>query len=118
MPITDHIPRAHVDDRGRHPHRRAAVLAEEAHQPAIGLHHRVVAGPLAQRPVGAERVEVAADKARLRGDELGGAEAVAVERAEFEIVDHHIGALEDQRPQPRRVLRVGEVDRDAVLGRG
>ena len=60
----DHRPHPgpHVDDRGRHPDRRTAVLAEQAHQPAIGLHHRVVAGLVAQRPRRAERAEIAEDE--------------------------------------------------------
>ncbi len=114
----DHRPHPgpHVDDRGRHPDRRAAVLAQEAHQPAIGLHHRVVAGLVAQRPRRAERAEIAEHKARFRRNEIGPAEPVAVERAEFEIVQHDIGPLENQRPEPRRVRRIGEIDRNAALG--
>ena len=113
----DHRPvgGAHIDDRGGDPHRRTAVFAEEAHQPRIGLHHRVVAGAVAQRPHGAERAEITEDEARLRGGEVGGAEPVAVERAEFEVVQDDIGAFQDQRLEPRRVCRVGEVDRDAAL---
>ncbi len=114
----DHRPHpgAHVDDRGRHPDRWPPILAEQAHQPAIGLHHRVVAGLVAQRPHRAERTQIAEDEARLRGHKVGAAEPVSVERAEFEIVQHDIGALQDQRLEPRRVLRIGEIDRDAALG--
>ena len=113
----DHRPHpgGEIDDRHADPHRRSPVLAHQAHQPPIGLHQRVVAGPLAQRPDRAERPEIAIDEARLPGGQHFSRQTVTVERAEFEIVEHHIGAAEDQRLQLFDFGRIGEVDRDATL---
>ena len=105
----DHRPhrRRHVDDRDGDPNRRSSVLAQQAHQPAIGLHHRIVARPVAQRPGRAEGSDIAIDEARLLGGQRGGGEAIPVERAVFEVVDQRRrrargSARAAFRPEPDR----------------
>jgi len=66
-------------------------------------------------PTRAERAEVAVDQIRLLGAQLVRAEPVALGDADAQILQHHVGALEDQRAQARRLAGVAEIDRDAAL---
>src|SRR6516162_11247245 len=64
---TDDQPHAggHVDNGGSHAHRRAALLAGDAHQSGEGLHQRIVAGPVLVWTAYAECTDVGVDEFRL-----------------------------------------------------
>ena len=108
-------PRAHVDDRGADAHRLAALDAGHAHDAAIGLHQRVVAGLVAQRARAAIGAEVAVDQRGLLRAQRVRAEAELVDRARAHILDHDIGVIEDEGCQPFAGLGVAQVEREAAL---
>ena len=63
MPCAANMPGDDVGDRDAEPERRAIGVAGDAHQPALGLHHRVVSRLVPPRPGLAEARDRAVDDA-------------------------------------------------------
>src|SRR5205085_4523922 len=104
-----------VDDRDADAHRLAAIDAGHAHDAAMRLHQRVVAGTFAQRTRAAIGAEVAVDQCGLLGAQCFGAEAELVDRARAHVLDHHVGVIEDEILQTRGRDAVAQIQREAAL---
>ena len=120
------VERHHDADRGVHAGREVDHRYADAHLAALGravdrdeagrgLDHGVVAGEAAQRAVGAEAGDAGMDQPReLRCQHVVVADAPLFHRAGLEVVDQHVGRLE-QLQQDVAALRLGEVERDRAL---
>src|SRR5579875_564335 len=107
---------ADVDNGNTHPHRGSAVLSHNAHQSAMGLHQRVIARAIAERPDPPESAEIAIDEARLLGGQDRGGKPKFVKRTEFQILHHHVHALENKASQSGNLGRIREIDGNPALG--
>ena len=108
-------PGAHVDDRGAQPHRPGGGVAVHAHEPGHRLQDRVVAGQSAQRTIAAEAGNAAMDQAgKPLRQHLVIAEAPFLHRAGLEVLDQHVGALQ-QPQQDRLARRLAEIERDRAF---
>ena len=100
--------RDHVHHRQAHAQRIAAGLAVDAHQPRHGLDGRVIAGPGAQRAIGAEAADAAPDEARKALAHLLPANAPFLHGADLEVLHHHVGLLH-QRQHGLLAFGLGQV---------
>ncbi len=106
--------RHRVDDGNGVPQAFAVGLAVDAHHARLGLQHRIVARPVRQRPgltVGRDR-EV--DQLRIFRREARIVEAVLLQHAGPEVLDHALG-IGQQLVHDRLAIGLGEVERDALL---
>ena len=94
--------------------RPVVALAGDAHQAAHALDHEVVPRPLAPRPGMAEAGDRAIDEAGVDLLQLRVAEAVAIEVAEFEVLQQHVAAR-GELARDRLPLRVREIQRERFL---
>ena len=108
-----------VDDGDADPRRPRLRRAVDAHHAAHRLQHRVVARQAAQRAVGTEAGDGAIDQARDGGRQHAlVAQAPALQGARQEVLDQHVGVLQ-QRLEDGAVLRaVRQVEGDARACRG
>ena len=105
---------AEVDQRDTDAYRRPVVLAGDAHDPGGGLHQRVVAGLIAQRPRRPERADRAVDESRVARAHRVRAEAALLRRARAQALHEHVGAVGE--PQKRlEPARVAEIERERPL---
>lgn len=110
-----HVAGEVVHHRDAHAGRARGGVAVDAHHPAQGLQHGVVAGQAAQRPVGAEAGHAAVHEARVgRGQRLLVAQAPAIHGAGQEVLDEHVGALQ-QPVQHLLPAGRGQVQADGAL---
>ena len=106
--------RHRVDDGDGVAQPLAVGLAVDAHHARFGLQHGIVARPVRERPglsVGRNR-EI--DQLRVFRRDAGIVEAVLLQHAGPEVLDQHVGALE-QLAHDRLALGLGEVQRHALL---
>ena len=103
-----------VDHRDADAHRSGLGRPVDAHHAAHRLQHGVVAGQAAQRAIGAEARDRAVDEARMPLRERVVAEAPLLHRAGQEILDQHVGALEQAR-EHRLSGRLAEIERERAL---
>ena len=106
--------RHHVGDRHAQPVTGAIGIPGDAHQPAFGLHHRVVPGFVAARTGLAIAGDRGVDQAGTAAVHGVPAETGPLERAGPEVLHQHVGLLdqllEHRAPRGRLV-----VERDAFL---
>ena len=107
-----------IDDRHPDLHRlgarRAVRLAGDGHQPAHGLDHIVVARPVRVRPVLAEAGDGAIDQLRIDRRQRGVVEAVLLQPAGLEVLDHHVAGC-SQTTHGLGAFRAGDVQLDRLL---
>ena len=108
---------AHVDDRGADARRRAAFLAVDAHDAAAGLHQRVVAGPLLVGAGVAEGAAVAIDQPRVLGHQVVGGQAELLDQPGAQVLQHHVGLLDDVAAQPVELRFIREINDHGLLVR-
>src|SRR6185437_12022052 len=104
----------HVDHDHRHAMRDAVLALVLAHQPCVGLQHRVHRRPLAERAGLAEAGDGHIEEARLARRHLLVVETQPLDHARPEAFEEHVGALE----QPPHDVLAGlalEIDGDAAL---
>uniref|UniRef100_A0A0N4Z3S3 LigA n=1 Tax=Parastrongyloides trichosuri TaxID=131310 RepID=A0A0N4Z3S3_PARTI len=94
--------------------RRAVRLAGDRHQPAHGLDHVVVAGPVRVRPILAETGDGAIDQLRIDRRQRGVVEAVLLQPAGLEVLDHHV-AGRGQTAHGLGAFRAGDIQLDRLL---
>ena len=114
MELLASIPVHDVDDRDAVLGRAAVGLAADAHQPGLGLQDEVVAGQRRLRSGRAVAGDGAAHEARRMLLEPGVGEAPLLQRAEPEIVDQHVGLL-DQAGEDLLPGRHRHVERERAL---
>ena len=93
-----------IGDRDADPKRRTVRIASDAHQAALGLHDRVVAGLESPRPRLSEAGDRRVNQLWPRVLERRVVEAEARERPGPEVLDDDIGLVEeaiDDRAAPR-----------------
>jgi len=116
--IGDVQPGEQVDDAGADLHRSGARLAlrhaGDAHEAALALEHRVIAGLSRQRPVLAISGDGAVDDAGIDGLQAFIVEAIALEIADLVILHHHVAGLDEFADQ-FLPLRAGDVEGDRSL---
>jgi hypothetical protein len=106
---------ADVGDGDPDPRRTGAGLTGDAHDPAHGLPEDVVPREAPVRAVGAEPADRRADEALVaRLQHLLIAEAPLLECARLEVVDDHVGVLE-QAQRDLLALGLGQVEHHAAL---
>ena len=105
-----------VDERGAGAHARAVGLAGHAHDPAHGLHQRVVAGLVAERADAPERADRAVDEARVPRAKRLVAESARLCEPRPEALDEDVRAVgeAEHRLQARGI---GKPQRDRPLAR-
>ena len=103
-----------VDDGDAQAIRRAVGGTGDAHQAALGLHHRVVAGFFASGAGLAVARDRAVDDAWVARPHRRGVELKRVERAGAEVLDHHVGLRQQLLDHIERA-RPLEVDGHAFL---
>ena len=84
----------HVDDGDAVFGRRPLGLAADAHQAGLRLENEIIAGQRGLRAAGAIASDRAAHRARRMGLEPGIGEAPFRQGAELEIIDDHVGLLD------------------------
>lgn len=92
----------------------AVGRAGQAHEPAHALDHEVVAGPVGVRPVLAEAGDGAIDQRRVHRLQGGVVEAVLLQPADLEVLDHHV-AVGGELTYQLLPLGLREVDGDGPL---
>ena len=103
-----------VDHRHADAHRPRLGRAVDRDQAGRGLHHGVVAREAAQRAVGAEARDAGMDQARELLRQRLVADAPFLHGAGLEILDQHVGRLE-QFQQDLAAFLLGEVERHRAL---
>ena len=103
-----------VGDRDAEPHRGPVGGAGDAHQPALGLNHRVVAGLAGARSGLAETGDRAVHEPRMPRRQRLVVEPDSGQRPRREILDEDV-ALRDEPIEDRAPFGPLEVERDALL---
>src|SRR5439155_22885790 len=106
--------RAHVHDEYGEPPWRLPRVRVDGHEPAIGLHERIVPGPVAERPLRAEGRDRAVDEPRIDRPRALPAEPQLLDGPRAERLDEDVGAL-DQTLEDRPPVFGLPVDRQAPL---
>ncbi len=107
-------PARQVSYRQPHPHRRAALLAGDAHRPTHGLEGQVEGRPVAVGallPVGRDR---AADEPRVEGAEARGVTPELGHNAGPEVIPHHVRDA-DQIVEHLAPFGLRQIQRHALL---
>ena len=102
--------RHHIHHRQAHAQRITARLTIDAHDAAHGLNSCVIARPCAQRPIGAKAADTAPDQSWKAHLHLLPAYAPLLQRANLEILHHHIG-LSHQLQHSGLAFRLAEVQK-------
>ena len=76
-------------------HRRAVLFAAHHHEPRKGLHRRIEAGVVLERPHAAERPERAIDELRIAREQRRGIEPQRLHRARAQVLHQYVGAINE-----------------------
>jgi hypothetical protein len=106
--------RAHVHHRDRHARGRLIGMAVDGHDAAVGLHQRIVPGPVLERALGAERGDRAVDQAGVEPGDPCVAQPQLLRGAGAQRLHEDVGAAE-QALDHRAPLVGLEIDREAPL---